>query len=59
MSKFKNERDWKDFGRDDKIMIFVMMALWALIETGVFFENKRAINNAQQNMIKTELVRGR
>jgi len=59
MSKFKNERDWSDFGRDDKIMIFVMMALWALIETGVFFENKRAINNAQQNMIKTEMVRGR
>ena len=59
MSKFKNERDWKDFGRDDKIMIFVMVALWALIETGVFFENKRAINNAQQNMIKTEMVRGR
>ncbi len=59
MSKFKNERDWSDFGRDDKIMIFVMLAMWALIETGVFFENKRAINNAQQNMIKTEMVRGR
>ena len=59
MSKFKNERDWSDFGRDDKIMIFVMVVLWALIETGVFFENKRAINNAQKNMIKTEMVRVR
>lgn len=59
MSRFKNERDWSDFGHDDKIMIFVMVALWALIETGVFFENKRAINNAQKNMIKTEMVRGR
>ena len=59
MNKFKNERDWKDLKRDDKIVIFVMVVLWALIETGVFFESKRTINQAQQKMVKTELIRGR
>ena len=59
MAKFKNERDWSELERADKIALFVGLAMWLAIETGCFLGSMHSYQNNQQakhNIFKTLVV---
>jgi hypothetical protein len=56
MKFFKNEREWKDLERSDKVAIFVGVLIWLLLETGVYLEGKRYAQ-LKQNVFNKEITR--
>lgn len=56
MKTYKEERNWSDLARADKIVLLAGLLLWAGLSFGIFKENMK---NIQKQAVKTEMIRQR
>lgn len=56
MKTYKEERDWSDLARADKIVLLAGVLLWAGLSVGILKAN---LSNIQKQIAKTELLRQR
>ena len=54
---FKNERDWKDLERADKIALCVGVLMWFVFETGCYYQVMQQHQNKNKgNIFKTLVI---